>query len=827
MSNQLINDFANWQGTTDNTNMERYVCIHGHFYQPPRENPWLEVIERQDEARPYHGWNEKITAECYAANCASRILDQQGRIERIVNNYAKMSFNFGPTLLTWLEINSPEVYEAIQEADRLSQRRFSGHGSALAQAYNHLILPLANQRDKYTQVHWGIRDFQHRFGRDPEGMWLPETAADLESLEVLAEQGIRFTILAPRQALRVRQMSGGDWLDVSGEKIDSTMAYNLRLPSGRTIAIFFYHGPLSRAVAFETVLKDGESFARRLVDVFSRDDHRPQLAHIATDGETYGHHHQFGDMALAFALNYLESNELARLTNYGEYLAKHPPTQEVEIVENSSWSCSHGIERWRSDCGCYTGAHSEWNQAWRVTLREAFDWLRDRVAAYYENKAGELLHHPWSARNNYIGIVLERSPESIDRFLQEQVFRPLTEEQRVTVLKLMELQRNSMFMYTSCGWFFDDLAGIETVQVMSYAARVISLAHELFGNELETEFLEILGQGKSNRLDMGDGRQIYEKLVRPSIFNLARVVAHYGVASLFNNYPGQAKVYCYTAESQDKQFHEAGRAKLALGKSRVTSDITLESAVLGYAVLHLGDHNLSGGVREFPEDNSYGEMVKEMCKAFSSADFTKTIRVLDKNFGDATFDLKSLFADEQRKILKLLLQTTLEEIEADYRQLYEHHTPLLRFLKDAGTPAPKALYTAAEFVLNVELQRAFEDDDLELNRIEHLLQEAQLEGISLEGDSLDYKIRKALERLAKRLKENPNDFSVLHKLEQAAALVSGLPFKVNMWEAQNICFGMLDTVCPGYQARAEEGDEQAGEWWQTFRNLAKSLAVRV
>jgi alpha-amylase/alpha-mannosidase (GH57 family) len=807
--------------------MERYVCIHGHFYQPPRENPWLEVIEQQDEARPYHDWNQRITEECYAANCASRILDQEGRIERIVNNYSKMGFNFGPTLLTWLEMNSPEVYKAIQEADRLSQDKFSGHGSALAQAYNHMILPLANQRDKYTQVEWGIRDFQYRFGRDPEGLWLPETAVDLKSLEVLAELGIRFTILAPRQALRVRQMAGGDWLDVSGERIDTTMAYTQRLPSGRSIDIFFYHGPLSRAVAFEKVLKDGEFFARRLLDGFSPNNDRPQLAHIATDGETYGHHHRFGDMALAFALNYLEDKELARLTNYGEFLAKHPPTHEVEILENSSWSCSHGIERWRSDCGCYTGGQPEWKQAWRVSLRESFDWLRNRVASSFENKASELLHDPWSARNRYIEVVLERSPESIERFLQEQVLRSLSEEERVTVLKLMELQRHSMLMYTSCGWFFDDLAGIETVQVMSYGARAIQLAQELFGNELETKFLKMLGQGKSNRADMGDGREIYERLVRPSMFDLAKVGAHYGVGTLFNDYPEQAKIYCYTAECQDKQFQEAGRAKLALGKARVTSDITLESAVLGFAVLHIGDHNISGGVREFPEDNSYGEMVKELSNAFSSANFTKTIRVLDRNFADSTFDLKSLFADEQRKILNLLLRTTLEEIEADYRQLYEHHTPLLRFLKEAGTPPPKALYTAAEFVLNAELHRAFANDDLELNRIEHLLREAQLEGISLEGESLEYSISKALKRLANRLKADPNDFLVLQKLEQATALVSGLPLGVNLWEVQNICFGMLDKVYREYTARAEQGDEQAEEWLKSFRNIAESLAVRV
>ena len=690
-----------------------------------------------------------------------------------------------------------------------------------------MILPLANQRDRYTQVYWGIQDFQHRFGRDPEGMWLPETAVDLESLDVLAELGIRFTILAPRQALSVRHMGGGDWLDVSGERIDPTMAYTLRLPSGRSISIFFYHGPLSRAVAFETVLKDGGSFARRLEDVFSRENNRPQLAHIATDGETYGHHHRFGDMALAFALNYLENKELIGLTNYGEFLAKYPPTHEVEIVEKSSWSCSHGVERWRSDCGCHTGVHPDWNQAWRVSLRESFDWLRDSVTSFFENRTRELLGDPWSARNCYIGVVLERSPGTIDRFLQEQGVRPLTEEEKITVLKLMELQRHSMLMYTSCGWFFDDLAGIETVQVMSYGARVIQLAQELFGMELEREFLEILGQGKSNRAEMGNGREVYEKLVRPSIFDLARVAAHYGVVSLFNDYPEQAELYCYTVECQDKQFFEAGRAKLVLGKARVTSDITLESEVLGFAVLHMGDHNLSGGVRQFPQDNSYGEMVKELCEAFSTADFTKTIRVLDRNFAASTFDLKSLFADEQRRILNLLLQSTLEEIEANYRQLYEYHSPLLRFLKEAGTPPPKALHTAAEFVLNAELQRAFENDDLELNRIERLLEVAQSEGISLDGGSLEYSMRKALERLANKLKADPNDFSVLRKLEQATALVTRLSLGVNLWEIQNICFGMVDTVYREYEIRGEQGDQLAGEWLQSFRNTAKNLAVRV
>src|SRR5262245_34035882 len=365
--------------------MKRYVCIHGHFYQPPRENPWLETVERQETAYPYHDWNERITAECYAPNAASRILDAGDRILKIVNNYGQISFNFGPTLLSWLQHHAADTYEAILQADRASVQRFSGHGSALAQAYNHLIMPLANTADLRTQVTWGIRDFRSRFGRQPEGMWLPETAVNLATLDALAEHGIRFTILAPHQAARVRTPAG-KWLEVSGGRIDPTQAYLQKLPSGREIALFFYDGPVARGVAFEGVLKNGEYFAQRLMEI--QGDHTDaQLVHIATDGETYGHHHRHGDMALAYALYQIENRGLAELTNYGAYLERYPPTHEVEISEDTSWSCAHGIERWRSNCGCRTGGADHWNQEWRAPLRAALDWLRDALIPLYEQRA--------------------------------------------------------------------------------------------------------------------------------------------------------------------------------------------------------------------------------------------------------------------------------------------------------------------------------------------------------------------------------------------------------------------------------------------------------
>jgi len=331
--------------------MDLFICIHGHFYQPPRENPWLEEVEQQDSAYPYHDWNERITAECYAPNIASRILDNEERIIDIVNNYSNISFNFGPTLLSWLERHKSEVYQSIIKADKESQKKFSGHGSALAQVYNHMIMPLANTTDKRTQIIWGIKDFKYRFGRKPEGMWLAETAVDLETLDIMAELGIKFTILAPHQAHRIRKIGSNDWQDVSNQKIDTKQPYLCQLLSGRSIALFFYDGPISHDVSFVNLLDNGEDFANRLLSTFSENQY-PQIVNIATDGETYGHHHKYGEMALTYCLHYIESNNLARITIYGEYLDKFPPLYEVELYENSSWSCSHGVERWKGNCGC-------------------------------------------------------------------------------------------------------------------------------------------------------------------------------------------------------------------------------------------------------------------------------------------------------------------------------------------------------------------------------------------------------------------------------------------------------------------------------------------
>lgn len=819
--------------------MERYICVHGHFYQPPRENPWLEDIEYQDSAYPYHDWNERITAECYEPNAAARILGEEDRIVRIVNNYAKISFNFGPTLLAWLEEKAPHVYQAILQADIISQKLFSGHGSAVAQAYNHMILPLANRRDKYTQVLWGIHDFERRFGRKPEGMWLPETATDLESLDILAELGMRFTVLAPHQAWRtrrisgwdwrdlVRRISGWDWRDVSGARIDPTTPYLLQLPSGRNLSLFFYDRPISHAAAFEGLLNNGEHFASRLLGAFSDARPWPQLIHIATDGETYGHHHRHGDMALAYALHYIESKALCRLTNYGEFLEKHPLEHEVQICENTSWSCAHGIGRWKSDCGCNSGSHPGWNQAWRASLREALDWLRDTLAVTFEEKGRELLKDPWAARNDYIAVILDRSPETIERFLSEHAVRDLNQCEKVTVLKLMELQRHAMLMYTSCGWFFDDLSGIETIQVIQYAGRAVQLAQKLFGDSTEIRFLEMLERAKSNVPEYRDGRLIYERFVRPAVVDWEKIGAHYAISSLFETYPERVRVYCYTAQREDTQSFEAGRLKLLMGRANLSSDVTLESKTLSYGVLHFGDHTVNGGVRIFQGEDAYIAMVDEISECFSTGDFPGVIRLMDSHFGESTYSLKSLFRDEQRKILDRILESVMAEAESVYCQLYERHVPMMHFLADLGIPPAKAFYAAAEFVLNAYLRRAFESQEFNTKRIQTLLEEARHENVALDVATLSYALKSTMERLADRLSASPTDRTLLGQLEAAATLACSLPFEVDLRKVQNSYYGTLRSVYNGLREKAKKGDEAAGVWILQFTSLGEKLSIRV
>jgi alpha-amylase/alpha-mannosidase (GH57 family) len=824
--------------------INRYICIHGHFYQPPRENPWLEAIERQDSAYPYHDWNERIDAECYAPNAVSRILDDRGRIGELANNYERISFNFGPTLLHWMEDHAPATYRAVLDADRRSIERFGGHGSALAQVYNHMIMPLASERDQRTQVIWGIRDFEHRFGRSPEGMWLAETAANVASLEALAEQGIAFTILAPHQARRIRPLdaAGGndgageddganagasDWEDVSGARIDPTRPYLCRLPSGRTITLFFYDGPLSRAVAFEGLLRSGDRFAGRLTDMFDERRTGPEIGHIATDGETYGHHHRHGDMALARALRVMEERKDIRLINYGEYLELYPPTHEVEIIEDTSWSCVHGVERWRSNCGCNTGGRRGWTQAWRRPLREALDWLAAELAPRYEAAAGEYLQDPWAARDDYIDVILDREPEVIDGFLARHATRELDPTERIRLTKLLELQRQAMLMYTSCGWFFDELSGIETVQVLQYAGRAIQLSEETMRADVEEEFLRHLAEARSNIPDMGDGRSVYDRTVRGARVDLTEVGAHFAISSLFTVAADQTREYCYDIDVADQQVREAGRARLATGLITVASRVTKEDLLLSYGVLHLGDHTIHAGVRSFVDAEAFATMREDLTETFEAADFTDTIRRLDRHFANSTYNLRSLFHDQRRLVLDQIIQSTLRDAENVYRQIYERNAPLMRFLHDLSIPMPAALSLAGEYVVNTSLIREMSDPDMDLDRIRSLLEDARRREIMLDAEGLAFAFQNTLEALAARLREAPDDLAQLNRLEAAARLAKAAPFEVNLWNLQNAFYDLRRDHSGTVRARADAGETRARTWLETFHALAEHVGVAV
>jgi alpha-amylase/alpha-mannosidase (GH57 family) len=800
---------------------DRFLCIHGHFYQPPRENPWLGIIERQESAYPYNDWNERVTAECYAPNAASRILDRDGRITEIVNNYAWISFDFGPTLLAWLEENAPETYEAVIRADRASIDRY-GRGSAMAQAYGHMILPLASERDIRTQVLWGMHDFRARFGRDAEGMWLPETAVDTRTLETLAEAGVRFTILSPAQAAATRSLDG-QWTEINDDHIDPSLPYLVRLPSGRAITVFFYDGPASRAVAFESLLGDGQKFAQRLIGNTRHDENR--LVSIATDGETYGHHHRHGDMAMAFALHALEAGTEARITNYASWLDGHAPAHEVRIRENTSWSCVHGIERWRSDCGCHTGGQHGWTQAWRAPLREALDWLRDTVAPLFEMQATALLHDPWAARDDYINVVLDCSEPTIAAFLTKHARGTPDAGETTRILELLELQNHAMLMYTSCGWFFNDLAGIETVQILRYAGRVVQLAEKRFGHPLEEDFQRRLERAASNDRAAGDGRALYERHVKPAIVDLLHVGAHFAVSSVFPGHETEGRVYRYKVDVEEQSTSSSNDATLSVGLIRATSDTTRETERLTWAVLHFGNHNLSGGIRRFAGEDAHATLRSSLLDSFEEPDLARVISLLAE-FPEYTFSLRSLFPERQRQILYRLIAANLREAEGTFRRVYDANLSLMRSMSDLGMALPRAFHVAAEFVLNRDLSRAFASEPIDLRFARTLLEQARTTHVTIDRSGLAFVIQQALERLSRRFASEAPATQALEDLLELMALARGAGFDLDLWRVQNDYWRARKSVQPVIMERSAH-DDAAVRWINLFSTVGAQLAVAV
>jgi alpha-amylase/alpha-mannosidase (GH57 family) len=769
--------------------MARLLCLHGHFYQPPRENPWIDEIEVQDSAEPFHDWNERIAVECYGPNGAARLKGAGDRIVDIVNNYRHLSFNFGPTLLAWLERFRPDVHARVVEADARSVED-RGHGNALAQGYSHAILPLASPRDRLTQIRWGLADFRRRFQREPEGFWMPETAADGATLAALAAEGIRFTVLSPYQARRVRP-PGGEWQDATGARFDPTRPYRVRA-GGRELAVFFYDGHIARDLAFGDALSSAEALVRRLEGGFDPARRHDEVLTVAFDGETLGHHKKGGDEVLAGALRRLARAGEPRLVNLAQALALAPPEWEAEIVERSSWSCAHGVERWRSDCGCHVGGEPGWTQAWRAPLLAALEGLRDRLAELYERELAPLLPDPWRAREAYVEVVLDPERRDAEGFLRREAGRPLSREEVVKALRLLEMQRQSLLMFTSCGWFFAEISGLETVQVMKYAARAIQLARDATGVDLEPGFEAALALAPSNRPAHGDGRRVYEALVKPSVVSLEGLAAHLAIASAARETPAAGSVFRHGYRLEGIRSALSGPAALTVGRMRLDGAVTGEELDVLYCVLRLGVADFRCGIAPCRGPAHHAEVEAALFARLEQAAFHRVLREIDRFFPGRDYALRDLFLDERRRVARALLEGSLRRYEDDYREIFEDNERLMEFLREIDSPIPGPLRVAADVTLTgrlLELMNRARSGRMGLEEAEERLGELVELARRLGARLRLAPVRRDVEALVlARLEALAAGSAPAARAAEAAgilALAERLGLRLELWQAQN------------------------------------------
>lgn len=691
---------------------KKYLTIHGHFYQPPRENPWIEEIEIQDSAKPNHDWNEKICWQCYSPNSVSRIVDGANSIIEISNNYKYMSFNFGPTLLSWMEKHNYSAYRRIIQADIESREMYGGHGCAIAQVYNHIIMPLANQNDKITQVIWGLKDFQKRFGRNSEGIWLAETAVDAQTLEVLIDCGVKYTILSPHQAKCINKIGERNWQDVSWGSIDPSCAYRYFVEGTnkeKYIDLFFYDGSISKSVAFDNLLQDGKKFSYRLNEGYVESRDHAQIVNIATDGESYGHHTKFGDMALAYVLK-VGAKELGfEITNYAQFLEKHPPQYEVDIKPVSAWSCSHGVGRWMDDCGCSTGAMPHWNQKWRKPLRQALDYLRDELINLCSIQGTKYYKDFWEARNNYIDVILDRSEDKIKEFFAQNAKKNLSEQDKIKAIKLMEIQRFAQLMYTSCGWFFADISGIETTQILKYAYRTMELASEFSKTNYEKTFLSILQKAKSNIIEFGNGKDIFNRWVKTSAVGVKEITAQFAIESSFEiaEEKNETDLYCYRVKRGNYKKCLNLDNILSFSKIDVTSKITREKKEMSCVILRTQNYDFYCAVKEYTCADDYNLEVKEISKTFKKDGIVETLQAIELYYGSKFYSLKDIPIDRRKTILENMIHSKLQKTSQTYKDMYESLLNPISYLNDLGMDIPEGFRVCAKYTLLSSL-----DDEL-------------------------------------------------------------------------------------------------------------------
>lgn len=833
--------------------MNKFLCIHGHFYQPPRENPWTEEIELQASASPYHDWNERICAECYEPNGNARVLDTRHRITDIVNNYSLISFNFGPTLLDWLECKAPGVYERILQADRESLNQW-GHGNAIAQAYNHMILPLASRRDLETQIIWGIEDFRFRFNRYPEAMWLPETAVNYQTLDALHRHGMKFLILAPSQAERIRKLDDDTWIDVGNGTIDPRRPYRCYLMGeneeksrDRFIDIFFYDGALAAGISFGDLLVDGARFAERLDSAYSAADPAPQLIHAAADGETFGHHKKFGDMALAYVLRRAGTYGF-ELINYGAFLERFSPQWEAELKrgvhdEGTAWSCIHGVGRWKQDCGCRVADHPGWNQRWRKPLREAMDGLRDRLATVFESEGKKYFTDCASARNAYIRVVLQRTDEELDRFFENQCSAEVAPADRVSALQLLEMQRHGMLMYTSCGWFFNELSGLEATQIIQYADRAMQLAAVIAPDDLEAAFVEKLAEASSNIPGYGTGRDIFYRLVRPCRVSMQKVLNHIVIAAAFHGNAAQHyTMYCYCIDLLEHEQKSFGTVTLHVGRAQVMSLMTRETQEFFYALERSGGHACRSVIRRIMKGMDVSRTREEFFERCAAAP-ERLFPLMREFFGDEYYSLRDIFYEERQRILRQVLTKELDSYGDIYARMYDETRQTVEAAINEGLVAPWEFKKAAENTLSKRLQHALErlrdglHDEAEREKIRQILAEARDFCYHLDlAPSLRLLQEILLEQLILLQEEfcgaHSDDMQDVVEYVHAARIeeindfldfINSLPLELNRTASQNILFRILMEKLPALRQRADSSNGKARELVESLCLLAEKL----
>lgn len=781
----------------------RPFVLHAHFYQPERLNPWTGALDPEPSAAPDRDWNERIHAQCYRPNAVARIFDSQRRVEAIVNNYEGISFNFGPTLMSWLETAHPRTYARVVDGDWRSATRI-GHGNALAQAYNHMILPLANARDVATQIRWGQLDFQHRFNRVPEGMWLPEAATNLEVMDALIDAGVAFTVLAPHQAARVRP-HGGVWREVAAGDIDTGRAYRHRHSdgSGRSMAVFFYDGALAQAIAFDPATADAGVLLDRIEAAGRGHD---GLIHAAMDGETFGHHHAFAELGLAYALHAEAERRGLQPTNYAAFLAAHPPTDDVEVVggEGTAWSCAHGVGRWYRDCGCQTDAQAGWDQAWRSPLRAALDMVRDAATAVFADRGTTLLRDPWAARDDYLAVRLGQVGTA--DFLGRHAVRNLDDADQVDLWSLLEAQRHAMVMYTSCGWFFSDISGIETVYGLRSAARVLGLLEGLGVQTPRAQMLDVLAQARSNRPEKGTGADVWRSLIETAEVTPTRVAGHVALETLVPGDRPHRSTAQFSVKLHDHRAQTRDRLKLSTARVVLTSQTTGRTFDFAVAALHLGGLDFHGVSAPYPGGEAFADAVRSLWDAFPSQPVARLIMLMGEVLSGESeanlFDFDITLPQGRQEIVGAIFGDLTARFHEQYARLYHDHRRTLEMLTAAGYELPRDLRAAAELTLAADVETQLEsaqsaDADLaSFQAVRAIISHARAQGYHLDLAPVQQRLTKAVNTAA-RTAAGSLDPGDVDTVERWLALCGELGVDVDLSAAQEHVFEVAQKARAG------------------------------